>query len=174
MEAGNDDDTRLSSSSDDRSRPNSAPQQQQQIIKKPLLRAIHTAPSTTSNNIKINGSNNDQQMNNVRVVARLRPLSTKELTEQNNSTGVESIVAHSSSSTIRIPQAKRDSSSHGGGSNNDKRTFKFDAVFPPSSSQIDVYNETCKDMISNSIFKGYNATILAYGQTGSGKVCIIY
>jgi len=32
-----------------------------------------------------------------------------------------------------------------------------------------VYQTTCGDMISKSIFRGFNATILAYGQTGSGK-----
>ena len=117
-------------------------------------RTVRTAPSKRSNNI-IN------EQNNVRVVARLRPLSTKEITEQkriNNSTTESPIIAHSSSSTIRIP------------SHNNNEPLQFDSVFNTQSTQADVYNETCKGMISNSIFKGYNATILAYGQTGSGKV----
>ena len=121
-------------------------------------RTIRTAPSKRSNN-SISG---EQIMNNnVRVVARLRPLSTKEITEQginNSTTTTESIIAHSSSSTIRIP------------SHNNNEPLQFDKVFNTQSTQSDVYNETCKGMISNSIFKGYNATILAYGQTGSGKV----
>ena len=55
-------------------------------------RTVRTAPSKRNNNSI--SSNNEQ--NNVRVVARLRPLSTKEISEQkqisNNST-TESIIS---------------------------------------------------------------------------------
>lgn len=100
---------------------------------------------------------------NVRVVARVRPLSTKELAEANNS---DSIIADVERTTIRVVG---DSSSNTDLPSGDKRKFEFDAVFGPRSTQEQVYNETCGDMISTSIFRGYNATILAYGQTGSGK-----
>ena len=151
-------------------------------------RTIRTAPSKRSNNSIISNIN---EQNNVRVVARLRPLSTKEISEQgiNKSTTTTtttetssacapgSIIAHSSSSTIRIPSHNNNndhleaSHNNNGDSSSNSRTFQFDKVFNTQSTQNDVYNETCKGMISNSIFKGYNATILAYGQTGSGKVC---
>ena len=141
----------------ERSRPITAPPHNDENNNQAAPRTIRTAPSKRSNN-SIIGNINEQ--NNVRVVARLRPLSTKEISEQgiNNSTTTESIIAHSSSSTIRIP------------SHNNNEPLQFDSVFNTQSTQADVYNETCKGMISNSIFKGYNATILAYGQTGSGKV----
>ncbi|GFR76078.1 chromosome-associated kinesin KIF4A [Elysia marginata] len=48
------------------------------------------------------------------------------------------------------------------------RAFTYDFAFGPSDPQVDVYNLSCRKLIT-SIFKGYNATILAYGQTGSGK-----
>jgi hypothetical protein len=116
-----------------------------------------TAPTTVSTSV--GGNSGDQ---NVRVVARVRPLSTKELGERSS----ESIVADAEQVTIRVVHPSEDVSSNGGG---DKRKFEFDAVFGPSSTQAEVYENACGDMISSSIFKGYNATILAYGQTGSGK-----
>lgn len=47
------------------------------------------------------------------------------------------------------------------------RKYVFDQVFPPNSSQQDVYShlERCVP----SFIKGYNVSIMAYGQSGSGK-----
>ena len=44
---------------------------------------------------------------------------------------------------------------------------EFDKVFPPSSTQSDVY-EVLKDC-AESVVSGFNSTVFAYGQTGSGK-----
>lgn len=98
---------------------------------------------------------------NVRVIARVRPQSTKELAESNS----DSIIADVERTAIRVVG---DSSSDTNIPCSDKRKVEFDAVFGPASTQAQVY-EACGDMISTSIFRGYNATILAYGQTGSGK-----
>lgn len=49
-----------------------------------------------------------------------------------------------------------------------KHSFTFDQVFGPNISQSQVYNQQCKQII-DSVFRGFNATILAYGQTGTGK-----
>ncbi|XP_049819239.1 chromosome-associated kinesin KIF4-like isoform X2 [Aethina tumida] len=49
-----------------------------------------------------------------------------------------------------------------------EKTFTFNYVFGPESSQDEVYHRSVSGMITN-LFKGYNVTILAYGQTGSGK-----
>lgn len=87
---------------------------------------------------------------NVRVVARLRPLSTKERQEQS----VETLKADPTSSSIVVDT---------------HRTFEYDAVFDPSVSQEQVYAQTAGDTVKSNIFKGFNVTILAYGQTGSGK-----
>jgi len=48
------------------------------------------------------------------------------------------------------------------------RPFTYDFAFAATDPQSQVYEVACKKLIQ-SIFKGYNATILAYGQTGSGK-----
>jgi len=130
------------------SRPTSAPVTGFSNSSNTSTRAIRTAPAAPT-------TSNDQ---NVRVVARVRPLSTKEINERSG----ESIVAHSKLDRIVVAEGDVNSGS-------DTRKFDFDSVFGPSSTQQEVYEHTCGDMISSSIFKGFNATILAYGQTGSGK-----
>jgi hypothetical protein len=79
---------------------------------------------------------------NVRVVSRIRPLSTKEIDEQST----EAITAlHGVISVL-----------------NDKQ-FEFDSVFGPEASQEDVYRGTVGNMIGDSVYRGFNATVLAYG-----------
>jgi hypothetical protein len=138
-----------------------------------------TAPTTTGGNNNNSNNNNNcgsggDQNQNVRVVARVRPLSTRELGERSS----ESIIADAEQVTIRVVHPSSENNdvpssngngSGGGGGGGDKRKFEFDAVFDPSSTQAEVYENSCGDMISSSIYRGYNATILAYGQTGSGK-----
>jgi hypothetical protein len=56
----------------------------------------------------------------------------------------------------------------GGLSQRQKRwTFGFDQVFPPQSSQEDIWEAT--EPLVQSTVDGFNVTIFAYGQTGSGK-----
>ncbi|KAK1437619.1 hypothetical protein QVD17_03413 [Tagetes erecta] len=47
-------------------------------------------------------------------------------------------------------------------------SYTFDRVFPPSSSNNNVYEQGARD-VALSALKGINATIFAYGQTSSGK-----
>ncbi|KAI8047536.1 P-loop containing nucleoside triphosphate hydrolase protein [Gilbertella persicaria] len=49
-----------------------------------------------------------------------------------------------------------------------QRTFTFDAVYPPSSVQKDVYDYSIKPLF-DCFMKGENGVIFAYGQTGAGK-----
>ena len=185
MEAAVNENDALSSSSSDCHRPISA----QQLIKKnnnnhnQPLRVIHTAPSsstapsfttnTSSNRRSIMNSNvnNNNEQQNVKVVARIRPLSTKEINEKS----LECITANTDNSTIHVTDNTSSSNSNSSLNNDNKRTFNFDAVYNSNTSQEELYEKTIGgengNMISNSIFNGYNATILAYGQTGSGKVC---
>ncbi|KAK1733323.1 kinesin family protein [Skeletonema marinoi] len=139
-------------------RPSTAPVKNVKAVHSTSSHRASTAPSSNSNTI--NNTTTDDAASNVRVVARLRPLSTKERNEHST----ESIRANVHSSSIAVPDHHNDT-----GNNNNTRKFEFDAVFPPNSSQEQVYQTTCGDMISKSIFRGFNATILAYGQTGSGK-----
>jgi len=48
-----------------------------------------------------------------------------------------------------------------------ERTWNFDAVFGPESTQKQVYGEI--EPLVYSVVDGYNACVFAYGQTGSGK-----
>ena len=54
------------------------------------------------------------------------------------------------------------------GEGSDVESFTFDRVFPPSSTQEEVYEFIGKKTIED-VLLGYNGTIFAYGQTGSGK-----
>jgi len=92
---------------------------------------------------------------NVRVVSRLRPLSTREVTENSS----ESIVAVSRDSSLVV----------NAGTGQNQKNFEFDAVFGPKSTQKEVYDETLGDLVERVLFKGFNVTVMAYGQTGSGK-----
>lgn len=52
------------------------------------------------------------------------------------------------------------------------KAFTYDYVFSKTTPQIEVY-EAAVEPLLNSLFNGYNATVLAYGQTGSGKLSLI-
>ncbi|XP_074334709.1 kinesin-like protein KIN-14C [Apium graveolens] len=47
------------------------------------------------------------------------------------------------------------------------RSFKFNKVYGPAATQVDVYSDT--QPLIRSVLDGYNVCIFAYGQTGSGK-----
>ena len=109
----------------------------------------------------------------VQVAVRIRPLNKR---EQNN----ESIItvkgaaahttspfisagSHSSSSPviatelqIKNPETK------------EKKTFSYDFIYGPDSTQDQVFNQIGMSIIDNT-FKGYNTCVFAYGQTGTGK-----
>ena len=105
----------------------------------PVLHGGSTAPIVTTNN-----NDNDQ---NVRVVARIRPLSAKEISENS----AESIVAHPTIATVRVSASSTSDAA--------SKKFEFDSVLGPSSTQEEVYRQTCADMIPSSVFKGFNATM---------------
>ncbi len=138
------------------------------------LRAITTAPTSTVANSPSFETNNNKggcgsdycgEHQNVRVVVRVRPLSTKGVTAGS----AESIIVNDDMSSIVMPGTSGSRGRCGAGDGGDERKFVFDAVLGPTSTQTDVYERACGDMIPTSIFRGYNATIIAYGQTGSGK-----
>ena len=96
-------------------------------------------------------SNSRDDAKNVRVVARIRPLSRKEQDQR------EVLKAKDASIVL---------------DNGDYRKFEYDAVFGTNSTQWDVYHQSgARDAVCGDILQGFNCTILAYGQTGSGKTC---
>ncbi|KAG5359315.1 Kinesin-like protein KIF21A [Yarrowia sp. C11] len=48
-----------------------------------------------------------------------------------------------------------------------KRTFLYDHIFGPQTSQHEIYQHFAK--ATDQLVAGYNVTIMAYGQSGSGK-----
>eukprot|EP01022_Parablepharisma_sp_SALTPOND_P026439 TRINITY_DN636_c0_g1_i1.p2 TRINITY_DN636_c0_g1~~TRINITY_DN636_c0_g1_i1.p2 ORF type:complete len:1463 (-),score=213.99 TRINITY_DN636_c0_g1_i1:13076-17464(-) len=50
----------------------------------------------------------------------------------------------------------------------DKKSYTFDSVIPPLSSQKSVFDSVAKPVVDR-VLEGYNGTIFAYGQTGTGK-----
>ena len=116
----------------------------------PSTASLATSSKRQSPSSSPSGSASSSQ--NVRVVARVRPLSAKEKSENS----IEVIRCLPSTNTLAIDGAVN-------------KTFEYDAVFPPSTSQSQVYEHTVGAMIRDNVVKGFNTTILAYGQTGSGK-----
>jgi hypothetical protein len=86
--------------------------------------------------------NSVDSLQNIRVVTRVRPLSSKEILEKSK----ETIVAFESSSTIAVV--------------NDRK-FEFDHVFSPLASQSEVYEKSVEDLVRNHLFHGFNVTVLA-------------
>ncbi|EPS66832.1 hypothetical protein M569_07942, partial [Genlisea aurea] len=88
---------------------------------------------------------------NIRVYCRIRPLSGQSMSL--------STVEVVDEQTITI----RASAKYGKG----KRSFTFNRVFSPSTSQEEVFTDM--QPLIRSVLDGYNVCIFAYGQTGSGK-----
>ena len=90
---------------------------------------------------------------NVSVICRFRPMNELEKT-----TGNEQVCIFTSPTSLQFNSTRE----------NNQYQFKFDRIFPPSSTQEDIYSFGVKDII-DSVLDGYNGTVLAYGQTSSGK-----
>ncbi|KAM8710099.1 hypothetical protein ACLKA7_016833 [Drosophila subpalustris] len=99
----------------------------------------------------------DDEIENVRVVVRSRPLDKNEL-----STGALSAIQVDKINraiTVSKPNAT---------ANEPPKTYYFDNVFDGVSNQLDLYVDTARPIV-DKVLEGYNGTILAYGQTGTGK-----
>lgn len=118
-------------------------------------------------------SYNHQQHNNktktsseaIKVVVRIRPLSSKEI--QDGRVIIAIADEERGSIEVRNPAGGAYSSSMLEGGEPSK-SFTFDAVFSDQSTQRKIY-DTCAAPVVQSVLEGYNGTIFAYGQTGAGK-----
>ena len=90
---------------------------------------------------------------NVNVICRFRPMNDLEKTSGN-----EQVCDFTSPTSLTFHSARE----------KNVYRFNFDRIFPPSSSQQDIYDFGVKGII-DSVLDGYNGTVLAYGQTSSGK-----
>jgi len=93
---------------------------------------------------------------NIRVFARIRPISENELHDEPKKAGTKT-VTYSEETKVAI---FNDYDSR-------KKWFEFDKVFWPSSTQVEVFEEA--EPLATSVLDGFNVCIFAYGQTGSGK-----
>ncbi len=90
---------------------------------------------------------------NIRVYARVRPLSDKELQDKRNL----DVMSFLRDGELRIENSAK----------KQVHTFEFERVFKPDSKQEDVFDEV-QDLVT-SVIDGFNVCMFAYGQTGSGK-----
>ena len=97
----------------------------------------------------------------IKVVCRFRPLNEKELEieKEKESTNEETqLINFVSNSQLQFTSL----------SESQTYNFNFDNIFPPNTTQSEIYVSSAKEIIS-SVLNGYNGTIFAYGQTSSGK-----
>ncbi|BFF97454.1 kinesin-like protein KIF3A [Drosophila madeirensis] len=99
----------------------------------------------------------DDEIENVRVVVRTRPMDKNELTA--GALSAISVDKINRAITVMKPNAT---------ANEPPKTYYFDNVFDLSSNQLDLYVDTARPIV-DKVLEGYNGTILAYGQTGTGK-----
>ncbi|KAF7989869.1 hypothetical protein HCN44_008543 [Aphidius gifuensis] len=97
------------------------------------------------------------ELENVRVVVRVRPLNGKEL--DGHCKKIVKVDKINGEIIVENPNA-----AHG----EPPKVFSFDAAFDIDSTQIDIYSETARPIV-DKVLQGYNGTIFAYGQTGTGK-----
>ncbi|XP_063724316.1 kinesin heavy chain-like [Symsagittifera roscoffensis] len=90
---------------------------------------------------------------NIRVVCRVRPLNKIELDK-----GEEEALEYPNKNQINTVKNPK----------NPLKTFTFDDVYEPDSTQADVYETAAKPIVKD-VLDGFNGTIFAYGQTSSGK-----
>ena len=94
----------------------------------------------------------------VKVVVRCRPMNEKE-----RATKFERVVTVDVKLGQIIVRNPRLASAH-----EHPKVFTFDSVYDSNSKQIDLYDETFRQLV-DSVLLGFNGTIFAYGQTGTGK-----
>ncbi|KOM54322.1 hypothetical protein LR48_Vigan10g021400 [Vigna angularis] len=119
---------------------------------KPLVDAAENYQIVLAENRKL--FNEVQELKgNIRVYCRLRPFLPGQKEKQ-------SIVEHIGETELVVANPSKPGKEG-------LRTFKFNKVFGPTSTQAGVYADI--QAFIRSVLDGYNVCIFAYGQTGSGK-----
>nr|XP_023027207.1 kinesin-like protein KIF3A [Leptinotarsa decemlineata] len=91
----------------------------------------------------------DDNVENIRVFIRVRPLKDEESTNRKSNIEVNNnTISFNKYGTIK--------------------TFKFSEIFDEHSSQLEVYRVVAVPIVEQ-VLQGYNGTIFAYGQSGTGK-----
>ncbi|KAK2397576.1 P-loop containing nucleoside triphosphate hydrolase superfamily protein [Trifolium repens] len=117
---------------------------------KPLVHAAENYHTILAENRKL--FNELQELKgNIRVYCRIRPFVPGQKEKQ-------SIVERIGESELVVANPSKKEA---------LKTFKFNKIFGPTSSQAEVYEDI--QAFIRSVLDGYNVCIFAYGQTGSGK-----
>ena len=118
---------------------------------------INYGPQSYSNGHQPNlDFDNDINSENIKVCLRIRPMSLQEKS-RNDTSCIEPV-----SNEQLILSHK-----------NLRRSYTFNIVFSPESSQEDIFFNCSIDKLIDSALDGYSVTIFAYGQTGSVKTYTI-
>ena len=99
---------------------------------------------------------------NLSVVVRCRPLLERDMI--NNAT---ECVQVKNNSTLVVTEPF-DIEGHPGSEKARRLQFEFSDVFPKTSNNQEIYNNTAKPLL-DGLFEGVNATIFTYGSAQSGK-----
>jgi len=142
--------------------------------KRPTRHQSKNPPKATSNRagmVQIDlGSIDEEQVEDIKVVARVRPLTRREKDPnflRKASAGERAwkiIPEHQSVMQLQRNQttvAKEDRRQN-------RSLFTFDKVFGEDSETEEVYDCVAKELVESAV-DGRNGSIFAYGQTGSGK-----
>eukprot|EP00890_Picochlorum_soloecismus_P003968 jgi/Picsp_1/4572/NSC_01942-R1_protein len=114
------------------------------------------------------GHGREEEDDSVKVVVRIRPPLDRELNGYH--TYAPATALDTSGKTVTLSENLH-AAANGGVENGivyNTYKFGFDRAFGPGSDQIQVYNESARDVVAK-VLQGYNGSIIAYGQTGAGK-----
>jgi hypothetical protein len=99
----------------------------------------------------------EREQQNLQVAVRVRPPQASELGKEEV---VYCSVSFTKEQTVRVSDENRFTET------------RYDAVFPPGSTQAQVYGFVAG--LVHGLLQGYNASVFAYGQTGSGKTYTMF
>ncbi|XP_012256970.2 kinesin-like protein KIF18A [Athalia rosae] len=142
------------------------------IKRKQLLGGTNHNPSASGSTLSTVKSESASQAN-VKVIVRVRPESERE--SQSNHRKVVKII--DDKMLIFDPKAEENPFYFQGVAQkgrdllkkqNKEIQFMFDRIFDCSASNLDVFEESTKNMIS-TLLDGYNCSVFVYGATGAGK-----
>ncbi|KAJ1977068.1 kinesin-like nuclear fusion protein [Dimargaris verticillata] len=108
---------------------------------------------------------------NIRVFCRVRPVLPSDMSESSASKSQSDMMPHirfaedDQANEIELVQIQDSTTT--GKTTTKQYPFSFDRVFPPKSTQQEVFDEISQ--LVQSALDGYPVCIFAYGQTGSGK-----
>ncbi|XP_072174038.1 kinesin-like protein KIF11 [Diadema setosum] len=104
----------------------------------------------------VKGNIKAPQEKNIQVVVRCRPINSGE--RKQGSYSVLDVKPVKKEISVGTEVAEKITS----------KTYTFDKVFGPKSTQIEVYKSVVVPIL-DEVLTGYNCTVFAYGQTGTGK-----